>query len=228
MVCGLFIYKRKNEARNDTLYNNIDNIHSIHCMKQVVPRLISKEKKNRKKKPKVKYNAFHNGKPFKQRKIIDQKYGTSQLEKRFARDFLDRMGLVYIYQYEAKDIKRFFDFALTCYDDVEYMYEEKDGIRCVRQDGQLFPLDLLIEVDGSFYHSDPRVVSEDKITPMHKHNKFVDGLKDQWAALHCIPLLRIWEYDIIHNPKMVEKEIEKYIKSGKRKKEIKENRKKPH
>lgn len=197
-------------------------------MKQVVPKNIKKEKNVRKKKEKPKYKPFHNGKPFKQRKLNDQKYGTSQLERNFARDFLDRMGLVYIYQYEAKDIKRFFDFALTCYDDVEYKYEEKDGIRCVRQEKQLFPIDLLIEVDGSFYHADPRVVNEDKITPMHKHNKFIDGLKDQWAALHGIPLLRIWEYDIIHNPKMVEEEIEKYVKTRKKKKQIMENKKKPH
>ena len=197
-------------------------------MKQAIPKTIKKEKNNRKRKPKVEYKPFHGGKPFKQRVFINQKYGTSQLERNFATDFLDKMGLVYIYQYEAKDIKRFFDFALTCYDDVDFKYEEKDGIKCVKQEGQFFPLDLLIEVDGSFYHADPRVVTEDKITPMHKHNKFIDGLKDQWAALHGVPLLRIWEYDIIHNPKMVEKEIEKYIKSGKKKKQIKENKKKPH
>ena len=197
-------------------------------MKQVVPKSISKEKRNRKQKAKSNYKPFHGGKPFKQRKITDQKYGTSQLERNFASDFLDRMGLVYIYQYEAKDIKRFYDFALTCYDDVEYVYEEKDGIKCVKQEGHFFPLDLLIEVDGSFFHADPRVVTEDKLTPMHKHNKFIDGLKDQWAALHGVPLLRLWEYDIIHNQKMVENEIEKYIKSSKKKKEIKENKKKPH
>ena len=197
-------------------------------MKQVVPKSISKEKRNRKQKAKSNYKPFHGGKPLKHRKITHQKYGTSQLERNFASDFLDRMGLVYIYQYEAKDIKRFYDFALTCYDDVEYVYEEKDGIKCVKQEGHFFPLDLLIEVDGSFFHADPRVVTEDKLTPMHKHNKFIDGLKDQWAALHGVPLLRLWEYDIIHNPKMVENEIEKYIKSSKKKKEIKENKKKQH
>ena len=197
-------------------------------MKQVIPKHISKEKRNRKQKAKSNYKPFHGGKPFKQRKITDQKYGTSQLERKFASDFLDRMGLVYIYQYEAKDIKRFYDFALTCYDDVEYVYEEKDGIKCVKQEGHFFPLDLLIEVDGSFFHADPRVVTEDKITPMHKHNKFIDGLKDQWAALHGIPLLRIWEYDIKNNPKKVREEIEKYIKCGKKKKEINENKKRPH
>ena len=197
-------------------------------MIQVISKYILKDKKNRKAKPKSNYKPFHSGKPFKQKKFIEQKYGTSQLEKDFARDFLDKLGLTYIYQFEAKEIKRFYDFALTCYDDVKYEMEEKDGIKCVKQEGQFFPIDLLIEVDGSFFHSDPRVVSEDKITPMHKHNMIIDKLKDQWAALHGVPLLRIWEYDIRHNPKIVFEEIDKYIKSGKRRKEIKENKKKPH
>lgn len=156
------------------------------------------------------------------------KYGTSKLEQDFAKDFLDKMGLVYIYQYESKDIKRFYDFCLTCYDDVKYEYEVKDGIKCVKQEGQFFPVDLIIEVDGSWYHSDPRIVDENKLNPMQKHNKFVDGLKDKWAALHGIPLLRIWEYDIRHNPQKVRKEIEKYIKTGKKKRKILEDKKKPH
>lgn len=40
------------------------------------------------------------------------KYGTSKLEDRFAKEFLDRLGLKYVRQYEAKDIKRFYDFAV--------------------------------------------------------------------------------------------------------------------
>lgn len=197
-------------------------------MKQAVPKHIKKDKVNRKQKPKSDYKPFHGGKPFKTRKNVTQKYGTSKLEADFARDFLDKLKLTYIYQYEAKDIKRFYDFAVTCHDDTEYITEVKDGIKCVRQDKQFFPIDILIEVDGSFYHADPRVVSEDKLKPMHKHNKFIDGLKDQWAAMHCIPLLRIWEYDIRNNPKMVIDEINKYVKAGEAKKKRMQNRKRPH
>lgn len=40
------------------------------------------------------------------------KYGTSKLEKRFAEQFLDKLGIEYQYQYEAKDIKRYYDFYL--------------------------------------------------------------------------------------------------------------------
>ena len=75
-------------------------------MKQVIPNSIKKDKPNRKKKPKSNYKAYHGGKPFRQRRKTNQKYGTSKLEKDFARDFLDRMNLIYIYEYEAKDIKR--------------------------------------------------------------------------------------------------------------------------
>lgn len=197
-------------------------------MRQVIPQSISKDK-SRKKKVKTKYKSFHSGKPFRKKERNNvQKYGTSQLERDFARDFLDKNDIVYIYQFEAKEIKRFYDFALTCYKDTNYIYEEKDGIKCVKQEGQFFSPDLLIEVDGSFYHGDPRVVKEEKITPMHKHNKFIDELKNKWAALHGIPLLRIWEYDIRNNPQGVRKEIEKYIKLGKHKRQIIENKKRPH
>lgn len=38
--------------------------------------------------------------------------GTSKLETDFARDFLDKLGVEYIWQFEAKDIKRWYDFYL--------------------------------------------------------------------------------------------------------------------
>lgn len=39
-------------------------------------------------------------------------YGTSKLENKFAKEFLDKLGVEYIYQFEAKDIGRFYDFAI--------------------------------------------------------------------------------------------------------------------
>ena len=187
-------------------------------VKQVVPKNICSVVKKKKKVRKI----------GKRTNISKQKYGTSKLELDFARDFLDKNGILYIYQYEAKDIKRFFDFAISCHRDKGYIMEEKEGLRCVRQENQFFDIDLLVEIDGSYYHADPRVVSEDKIKPMHKHNKFVDGLKDKWAGMHCIPLLRIWEYDIRNNPKKVEEELSKYVKLANDKKNKKDRFKKPH
>ena len=42
-------------------------------------------------------------------------YGTSKLEEDFAKNFLDKLGLEYIYQFEAKEIGRFYDFYLKGY-----------------------------------------------------------------------------------------------------------------
>lgn len=41
------------------------------------------------------------------------KFGTSKLEEDFARDFLDKLGVEYVWQFEAKDIGRFFDFFIV-------------------------------------------------------------------------------------------------------------------
>lgn len=59
-------------------------------------------------------------------KQIHPKYGTSKLEEDFAHNFLDKLGVKYTYQFEAKDIGRFFDF---------YLQDEN----------------LIIEVDGDYW-----------------------------------------------------------------------------
>lgn len=162
------------------------------------------------------------------KRTAKQKYGTSKLELDFARDFLDKLDVKYIYQYEAKDIGRFFDFAVTAYTDINFIMEEKDGITCIKQEGQNVPISFCIEVDGGYYHSDPRIVDERKLNPMQKHNKVVDFVKDRWCGLHGLPLLRIWEYDIRHNQKKVFDELYKYLGDGYKKKRIRDNKRKPH
>ena len=139
-----------------------------------------------------------------------QKYGTSKLEEDFARDFLDKLGIKYIYQFEAKDIGRFYDFAIILNDEMTT--------------GNM----ILIEIDGGYYHSDPRVVKEDKLNPMQKHNKRVDEHKDKWALLHGIPLIRIWEKDIRENPKMVMEELKKRLYIEDKKITITEKKNKRH
>jgi hypothetical protein len=164
----------------------------------------------------------------KKRRRDSQEYGTSKLERDFARDFLDKLGLKYMYQFEAKEIKRFYDFAVTVYDDYPFRYEERDGLKSIIQEGKQFLIGFLIEVDGDYYHSNPDVIDENKLNPMQKHNKMVDKHKDEWAAMQNIPLLRLWENDIRKKPRKVMSEIKKYVEAAKKKKMILENRKKPH
>ena len=162
------------------------------------------------------------------KRTTKQKYGTSKLELDFAREFLDKLGVKYIYQYEAKDIGRFFDFAIIQHQDIPYITENKDGIECIKQDGQNIMVSFLIEVDGSYFHSDPRVINERNLNPMQKHNKVVDFVKDRWSGLHGLPLLRIWEYDIRNNPKKVFDDLDKYLGESYRKERITNRKKRPH
>lgn len=119
-------------------------------------------------------------------------YGTSNLETRFAKNFLDKLGCKYETQFKAESIGRYYDFYIN-------------------------EANMLIEIDGSFYHSDPRLYENKELSPMQKRNKRVDKAKDKWAIEHKIPLLRIWEKDINENPKMVMETLKREISLNKEK-----------
>lgn len=112
------------------------------------------------------------------------KYGTSKLETRFATEYLDKLGIKYVYQYKADSIGRYFDFMLLG-------NENHPNKKC------------LLEVDGQYYHSDPRLYEEKDLNPMQKRNKRVDEIKNKWCSMNGIPLIRVSEYDINHTPDKV-------------------------
>ena len=128
------------------------------------------------------------------------KYGTSKLEKKFAKEFLDKLGIEYEEQFEAKDIKRFFDFKIK---------------------GR-----VLIEIDGDYYHSYGKVYEE--MNPMQKKNARVDELKNKWAHSNGYKLIRIWEHDINENPQKVFSILRENIGIATEKMIINENKKKRH
>lgn len=128
----------------------------------------------------------------------------SKLEAYFAKNFLDKFGVRYVYEWEAKDIKRFYDFAIVAIsEDSDVVVEEKNGVVSLRQKYNDVRPCLIIEVDGSYYHGDPRVVEESKLNNMQKQNKIIDEYKNDWCRVLHIPILRVWEYDIMNNPKLV-------------------------
>lgn len=118
------------------------------------------------------------------KKRTHPKYGTSKLEDYFAENFLDVIGVKYVRQYEAKEIGRFYDF-----------YCEKANV--------------IIEVDGDYYHS--YGLKYEEKNPMQKHNERVDRQKDEWALARGIPVIRIWEHDIHDNPERVMKVLKEAI-----------------
>ena len=90
-------------------------------------------------------------KPIKQSKAKDSvkkkrshpKYGTSKLEEDFASQFLKKLGVEYQYQFEAKDIGRFYDFYLPKHN-------------------------LIIEINGDFWHGNPELYKEEEQQPGHQ------------------------------------------------------------
>lgn len=130
-------------------------------------------------------------------------YGTSKLEDRFAKDFLDKLGLVYETQYKAESIGRYYDFYLPA-------------------------SNTIIEVDGDYYHSYGLLYEQ--MSPMQKKNKRVDDQKDKWAREHGISLIRIWEHDINKNPsqvmKMLKEKLSEYSEKYKKEQEKKQRPKK--
>ena len=156
------------------------------------------------------------------------RYGMSKLEVYFAKNFLDKFNVKYVYEYEASDIGRFYDFAIVVVvEGSKTVLEEKNGVYSLSQKyNDVRPI-LMIEVDGSYYHGDPRLVKESELNEMQRKNKAIDEYKDDWCRVHHIPILRVWEYDIWNNPTFVMEQIKvalNRLEASERKK-VRKNRK---
>ena len=145
----------------------------------------------KKKKPKTKRVRRH------------PKYGTSKLEDDFAREFLDKLGVEYVYQFEAKDIGRFFDFYIPS-------------------------INLIIEIDGDYWHGNPDKYKDEELKGHQKRARRVDEHKTKWALLHGIPILRIWESDIRKRPKSVLEMLKEELNIQRGKRLLEDDRKKRH
>lgn len=162
-------------------------------MKQVV----KKDKINKVSKEKKVIKKLH------KKKHWHPKYGTSKLEEDFAKEFLDKLGVEYVYQYEAKDIGRFYDFFIP-------------------------KSNLIIEVDGDYWHGNPEKYDDSELKRHQIRAQRVDEYKNKWALLHGIPILRIWESDIRKNPKKVMKMLKEEFNIQEKKRIINENKRKRH
>jgi very-short-patch-repair endonuclease len=109
---------------------------------------------------------------------------TSKLEKTFA-NILDLLDIKYQQFFYAKEIKAFYDF---------YIPEHN----------------LIIEVDGDFWHCNPSKFPNPEYTTQ-KRNLQRDKIKTQWALDNDYKLLRFWEDDIKNNIKYIKQTLLKTI-----------------
>lgn len=109
-----------------------------------------------------------------------ENYHTSELEERF-KLILDILDIEYKHFFFASSIKKIFDFYLPDYN-------------------------LLIEVDGDFYHCNPKIYSN-PVCKTQEINIKNDLVKNQWAQDNGYKLLRFWEDDINNNIKQVKQTL---------------------
>jgi hypothetical protein len=111
----------------------------------------------------------------------NSKVKTSKLEIVFI-NILEKIGLKkdidYIHNHLIANIKTFFDF---------YIPQKQ----------------IIIEVDGDFYHCNPNTKHEIPKYEIQKKNKINDKRKNTWCENHNITLLRYWEKDINERPEWV-------------------------
>jgi very-short-patch-repair endonuclease len=109
--------------------------------------------------------------------IGKKKHYTSKLEKIFA-NILDLLDIKYETLFYVKDIKAFYDFYLPDHN-------------------------ILIEVDGDFWHCNPNTKFALPKYQSQKKNLIRDEEKAQWALDNGYKLIRFWEDDINNNIKQV-------------------------
>jgi very-short-patch-repair endonuclease len=153
------------------------------------PELGNKISKGAKGKPKPKPKGFGVGRKHSEKtkekmsdsaiKNIFKKsptHHTSKLEEKF-KILLDVLDIKYQHFFIAPKINKVFDFYISEYN-------------------------LLIEIDGDFYHCNPKIY-DIPVCKTQEINIKNDKLKNDWAQSNGYKLLRFWEDDINNNIKQV-------------------------
>ncbi len=139
-----------------------------------------------------------------------QKYGTSKLEIYFATHFLDRVGVSYVYEYHAKEIGRYYDFAVIKREKGRtYLTEERNSITSIDDTKENVKVLFFVEVDGDYHHGNPEKYP--KPNNFQKRNMVIDEMKNSYCRRKKIPLLRIWESEIYDKAEEARKKLASYL-----------------
>lgn len=104
--------------------------------------------------------------------------------ERLMRDMLQQLGLDYKYQFKLD--RYFYDFRIA-------------------------ETNIIIEVDGDFWHCNPNTKYANPITEEQVVNMRNDKIKNKLAQDKGYILLRVWEHDIINHPQSVLDDIAKHV-----------------
>ena len=86
-------------------------------------------------------------------------------------------------------------------------FEEEKIVDCWSFDLYIKNWNIFIEVDGDYFHSNPKIYPDGPKTKTQKRNYYRDSKKNQFCIDKNIKLLRFWESDILNNEQLIEREI---------------------
>jgi len=87
-------------------------------------------------------------------------------------------------------------------------FEEEKIIECWIFDFWLKDYNLFIEVDGDYFHVNPKIYPNGPKTNTQKINFYRDKVKNKFCLDNKLKLIRFWESDILNNEGIIIKEIQ--------------------
>lgn len=112
---------------------------------------------------------------------------SSKLEEGFIKDFIVPLGLEFKKQYYIKDIHQYCDVYIPS-------------------------KNLVIECDGDFWHSNPKMFPNGPIYSYQKVKVEKDSIKNAYLKENGYKICRIWEDDIKNNKEKVQKILEEHTR----------------
>lgn len=99
-------------------------------------------------------------------------------------------------------------------DKLKIIYTNEANFVYYTVDNYLYEFNLIIEVMGTYWHSDPRVYNYENMNKTQINRTHADKRKNSYLRNnHGINILYLWEHDIHNNPNICELLILEYIKN---------------
>lgn len=92
-------------------------------------------------------------------------------------------------------------------EELNFEYEEESIVGCFTFDYYISSLKLYVEVDGDYFHSNPKMYSNGPVTKTQKLNHSRDGKKNKFCVEKSLKLLRFWENEILNTPDKIKEQL---------------------
>lgn len=83
-------------------------------------------------------------------------------------------------------------------DVLDISYEEEKLVDIWSFDFYIPEYNLYIEIDGDYFHSNPKLYPNGPVTNTQKINHYRDSKKNNYCRKHTLKLIRFWESDILN------------------------------